>query len=796
MPPNTIKMVDMKNCNSTKAMKKNLYLALVAAFVATMFSACDKEVESEPIEEPNVEEQALTVNSIKFSLGSDETKAYIADDEGRKYAKWESTDFIGSVTTNSIGFSEVDASSLPATFNVYSEGGLSKGDVINLWYPYVDDPTDATSVEMSIPTVQYSVKGKYDGNGMPMVAKQITVTDAMVSATDETVVENVAFYNLGSLIHFKVFTGSSYTSEKVLSVTFNGNKALAGSFTKNLTTVDPADESTLTISGYSATSVKTNVIPFTTVGTEGTPLDVYMVIAPGEYTGSIVVETDAASYTWTISSAKEFVRSGYKSFGLKLDKASATRTPLVKGSFNWDLSRESYDAMSSTAAEWSHGMLVMDAAKANAGTATNNYCPPSKTETRFYNGSTLGFTVGSMQIDKVVVTTGTTTSHAGALAGSNWTNATASYSGRVVTIIPGDGSADFEAEIGGTTSATSVQVYYDNTDYTIAASSSPAAGGTCTIKKGDEGVTSAKVNTTITLSATPNSGYTFSGWNVRDSEDHIITVTSNQFKMPAKNVTVVANFAEVGANPTITIAPYSNGTVSTTPASSAAAGTTVTITATPATGYELVSLTVKDASNNDVAVNSSNQFTMPDKNVTVTAVFAHVAVLSHATFTSAGITLTSTATTTDATSTIDGISVTYKGVSQNAKNTPTGSGKADSVKPKAGQLVLFKKSGDGYIYNASSLSLKKVKIELTGTAYNSTSCAAITVSSKASGDADYAPVALPGVVESTKGLLPASGSTPVNVNTFIYEIDMTGKNFFKIVTGGNQVNVYSITVIY
>ena len=62
------------------------------------------------------------------------------------------------------------------------------------------------------------------------------------------------------------------------------------------------------------------------------------------------------------------------------------------------------------------------------------------------------------------------------------------------------------------------------------------------------------------------------------------------------------------------------GTVTTDPASQAIHGSTVTITATPSTNYALGTITVKDAENADVTVNGTI-FTMPDKNVTVSATF-------------------------------------------------------------------------------------------------------------------------------------------------------------------------------
>ena len=70
---------------------------------------------------------------------------------------------------------------------------------------------------------------------------------------------------------------------------------------------------------------------------------------------------------------------------------------------------------------------------------------------------------------------------------------------------------------------------------------------------------------------------------------------------------------------TITIAATENGTV-TASAEQAVAGAEITLTVEPAIGYELKALTVKDASNEAVAV-TENKFIMPASNVTVTAEF-------------------------------------------------------------------------------------------------------------------------------------------------------------------------------
>ena len=75
------------------------------------------------------------------------------------------------------------------------------------------------------------------------------------------------------------------------------------------------------------------------------------------------------------------------------------------------------------------------------------------------------------------------------------------------------------------------------------------AGGTI---KAD--VSSATAGTVVTLSATANAHYTFSEWAVLDGEANDITVTYNQFVMPASNVEVEATFVEIqyAVNTTLT----------------------------------------------------------------------------------------------------------------------------------------------------------------------------------------------------------------------------------------------------
>ena len=86
---------------------------------------------------------------------------------------------------------------------------------------------------------------------------------------------------------------------------------------------------------------------------------------------------------------------------------------------------------------------------------------------------------------------------------------------------------------------------------------------------------------------------------------------------------IVKYTAEPGTLYTVTVNSTTNGTVTANKTTNVAQGETVTLTVTPASGYELGTLTVKDASDNNVTV-TDNTFIMPASNVTVSATFTAI----------------------------------------------------------------------------------------------------------------------------------------------------------------------------
>ena len=149
----------------------------------------------------------------------------------------------------------------------------------------------------------------------------------------------------------------------------------------------------------------------------------------------------------------------------------------------------------------------------------------------------------------------------------------------------------------------------------------PTKGGTISATVGETPVEEGKgevvEGATVTLEATSAAGYKLVEWDVKKSDGgESVTITDNKFTMPAGNVTVTAAFQAIDYS--VTISETTNGTV-TADKTTAHIGDVVTLTVSPADGYELEDLTV-EADGKTITV-QDNAFMMPASNVTVTAIF-------------------------------------------------------------------------------------------------------------------------------------------------------------------------------
>ena len=141
------------------------------------------------------------------------------------------------------------------------------------------------------------------------------------------------------------------------------------------------------------------------------------------------------------------------------------------------------------------------------------------------------------------------------------------------------------------------------------------------------GTISADVNKSfmddmITLSATPDPGYFFAEWKVKDASNNTMYVANNKIIMPNCDVTVTASFTQ-GLQVKLVQTP--NGTISANQTTNLHPGDHVTLTATPDNGCDFLAWYVYRTGNpRDVIHVMNNGFVMPTSDVTVQAAFVTV----------------------------------------------------------------------------------------------------------------------------------------------------------------------------
>ena len=138
---------------------------------------------------------------------------------------------------------------------------------------------------------------------------------------------------------------------------------------------------------------------------------------------------------------------------------------------------------------------------------------------------------------------------------------------------------------------------------------------------GDGSMASQEFTYAVTQALNANSftaptGKSFVGWNT--AADGTGTSYGNGESISlSSNITLYAQWDSVAY--TVTVMPSEHGTVSANPEGGNYQAE-ITLTITPEAGYELDTLTVKDASQNTITV-TDNKFKMPASNVTVSATF-------------------------------------------------------------------------------------------------------------------------------------------------------------------------------
>jgi hypothetical protein len=134
------------------------------------------------------------------------------------------------------------------------------------------------------------------------------------------------------------------------------------------------------------------------------------------------------------------------------------------------------------------------------------------------------------------------------------------------------------------------------TQYTLAVSA--AEGGTISTEGGtyDEG-------TEVTITATPDEGYRFTGWEGNDSTNESLTITLNS------DQTLQALFELILTQYTLAVSAAEGGTIS-TEGGTYDEGTEVTITATPNEGYRFTGWEGNDSTNESLTITLNSDQTL------------------------------------------------------------------------------------------------------------------------------------------------------------------------------------------
>ncbi len=303
----------MTSAKRSTVMKKLFNLFIAGAVAVLSVASCNDKISSDS--EP--------VYTYRFTLSDLASKAVLDTDGSTTYTKWESGDQLGVYTKNNDSeisynrYGDIDVTKSPVEFTIYSVNALTAGSEVYTYFPYdssnsTGDATDPSKVTLSIPVSQ---TGKM--NDMPMVGVPYTVTED-IKAKTSTPVADINLYNLGGIFQFNIFSSNeSYRSETVKSVSFTADKEIAGSFVFDITQVKD-----LTITG-NAEKVITLAVSGNPGADKTSSLQANMVVKPGTYTGTVVVTTDAATYTYTLTSGKTVERSHIKP--LNVDLANGER---------------------------------------------------------------------------------------------------------------------------------------------------------------------------------------------------------------------------------------------------------------------------------------------------------------------------------------------------------------------------------------------------------------------------------------------------------------------------------------
>ena len=285
-------------------MKRSFRTLTLICAAMSILASCAKE-ESDPNSgKPAAPEPDQTYEYV-FSLNEAAlTRATLADDT----ILFEEGDKLGVVAVTPEKTTATEAEVFNAegkaniAFEITQKKGIEKDGRVYAFYPVVggsestSTPSE-TQVLLSIPTEQEQTESTYDADAMPLVSVPFTA-EATLPTGRKNEAGQLTMTAVGAVAEFEIYsTFPGFESQEIVAVEWEA-EGLAGDFTWDFASENP---SLGTLTGNKAkTAVETTKA---VAATKAEAAKIYMVVAPGQHTGTVKVTTVAGEYTLTLAEA-------------------------------------------------------------------------------------------------------------------------------------------------------------------------------------------------------------------------------------------------------------------------------------------------------------------------------------------------------------------------------------------------------------------------------------------------------------------------------------------------------------
>ncbi len=294
-------------------MKMRIFNWLTVTAVVAVLASCTRE-ELEVVAPVAPETPASPSSQVyHFELIDGDTKATLGEDG----VYWEAGDYVGLFLGQYHNEAAVNVDASPKTVSFSTPEPVASGTYGYAYYPYGALNTSATQARVVIPSQQ---KGSAL-SAMPMAGVPFQLADGASNG-------QIHFLNLGAIINFRIYS-THHAGEKVSSIRFTANSGshpVSGEATLDLTGVAPGDEESLGLNWSGSANASSVILKqaFTVASTKDDAIAAgshYMIVAPGTYSGTITVTTNAATYTFNFTD-RELERNVVKNYNMNLDNAT------------------------------------------------------------------------------------------------------------------------------------------------------------------------------------------------------------------------------------------------------------------------------------------------------------------------------------------------------------------------------------------------------------------------------------------------------------------------------------------